>query len=221
MKRKTILIAETNAFFDEKIRKLLKRYEDCTIVLNNKPENSKQLLEDIYTYKPDIVITNEKKKDFPATDVINKIQSDLSVFQPTFIIVSAFDDIELVCKNKEIMAYYIRKPFKDNDLLECINATLSNERLKNNENVFFIDQMNFSNKNIEYITNIIINNERYFKDNKEYDRLGKQISDINKKLEMKLPNTQKLFREFAEVLYKSYDYEMCFLYQYLMRNFKK
>ena len=68
MNRKTILIAETNEIIAKSIIRILQEFKDSLIVLANRPENSKELLNDIYTLKPDIVITNKKKKDYPATD---------------------------------------------------------------------------------------------------------------------------------------------------------
>lgn len=220
MKRKTILVAETNNILAERISKTLESFEDEIIILKQRPEDSKELERCIITYKPDIVLTNEKKKDFPATDVINKIQSDLEIYQPIFIILSAFDDMDIVCRKKEIMTYYIKKPFQDQDIVECIKAILNNTILENKE-VHFIRGVNFSSKNVEYIAHLIEDNEKIYMENPTYKKLGEEMSIINSKIEKKLPTTQKLFKEFASALYSSYDYEMLFLYQYLLYNLKK
>lgn len=220
MKRKTILVAETNNILAERIGKTLESFEDEIIILKQRPEDSKELERCIITYKPDIVLTNEKKKDFPATDVINKIQSDLEIYQPIFIILSAFDDMDIVCRKKEIMTYYIKKPFQDQDIVECIKAILNNTILENKE-VHFIRGVNFSSKNVEYIAHLIEDNEKIYMENPTYKKLGEEMSKINSKIEKKLPTTQKLFKEFASALYSSYDYEMLFLYQYLLYNLKK
>ena len=55
-------------------------------VLNVETTNSENMKEAIIKYKPDIVLTNEMKKDKPATDIIKEIQDDITQFQPIFII---------------------------------------------------------------------------------------------------------------------------------------
>lgn len=220
MRRKTILIAETNNILAERISKILVSFEDEIIILEQRPEDSKELQNCIITYKPDIVITNEKKKDYPATDVINNIQSDLEIYQPIFIILSAFDDMDIVCRKKEIMSYYIKKPFKDEDIVECVKAILNNTILENKE-VQFIRGVNFSSKNVEYIAHLIQDNEKIYMENPTYKKLGEEMSKINSKIEKRLPTTQKLFKDFASALYSSYDYEMIFLYQYMLYSLRK
>lgn len=221
MKRKTILIAETNNLLEEKIIKTLKVLENEVIMLKEHPKNSQELLENIIEYKPDIVITNEKKKDYPATDAIQKIQSDLEIYQPTFIILSAYEDMDIVCKEKEIMAYYIKKPFEDKDLVECIRAINQNTILYDNKKVKLLKGINLSEKNREFVTNIIIHNEKLFMNNQEYKAINKRLSDIVEEIDKKLPSTQKLFKEYDRLLSKCYGYENCFLYQFLIHNLQK
>ena len=107
MEKKTILIANTHKEQGEFLKKALEQNNIDIDVLNVETTNSENMKEAIIKYKPDIVLTNEMKKDKPATDIIKEIQDDITQFQPIFIIHSGYPtfDIERTCSQKGIHAY--------------------------------------------------------------------------------------------------------------------
>lgn len=121
---KTILIAETHKEQANIIRRYLEPLKDQIQILDNGASNSQEMKDMISQYKPNIVITNERKKDGLATDIIKEIQDDPTRFQPIFIIVSAFSDMEYTCQRKGITAHYIQKPYSNEDITECITEII-------------------------------------------------------------------------------------------------
>ena len=77
MEKKTILIANTHKEQGEFLKKALEQNNIDIDVLNVETTNSENMKEAIIKYKPDIVLTNEMKKDKPATDIIKEIQDDI------------------------------------------------------------------------------------------------------------------------------------------------
>lgn len=122
MEKKKILIAETNKPQDKFIKDALLKNDVDVKILDEDPINSEEMKEMILSLKPDIVITNERKRDKPASDVICEIQKDKNVKQPIFILVSAYQstDIEYTINNKGIEVYIIFKPYDFDDLANYI-----------------------------------------------------------------------------------------------------
>lgn len=122
MEKKTILIAETNKPQDKFIKDALIRNNINIEILEGEPLNSVEMKEAILTLKPDIVITNERKKDKPASDVIKEIQENKVIKQPIFIVVSAYKSGEMkyVIDKKGIEVYTIYKPYNFDELANYI-----------------------------------------------------------------------------------------------------
>lgn len=122
MERKTILIAETNKPQDKFIKDALLRNNIDIEILNENPLNSEEMKRLILKLKPDIVITNERKRDKPASDIICEIQKAKNVKQPIFILVSAYQssDLKYTINNKGIKVYTIFKPYNFEDLANYI-----------------------------------------------------------------------------------------------------
>lgn len=122
MKKKKILIAETNKPQDKFIKDALLRSNIDIEILDENPLNSEEMKRLILKLKPDIVITNERKRDKPASDVICEIQKNKNVKQPIFILVSAYQsaDMEYTINNKGIEVYTIFKPYDFDDLANYI-----------------------------------------------------------------------------------------------------
>ena len=127
MEKKTILIAETNKPQDKFIKDALMKSNINIEILDADPLNSEEMKDAILTLKPDIVITNERKKDKPASDVIQEIQENKTLKQPIFIVVSAYESGEMkyTLYQKGIVAYTIYKPYDFNDLANCIKSILN------------------------------------------------------------------------------------------------
>lgn len=222
MIKKTILIAETNEKMSNEIINILEKMKDDIIILDTKPKTSVNLYENIIAYKPDIVITNENKEDFPATDVIQKIQSNLNIYQPEFIIISNVGEIEKVCRKKCIIAYYIKKPFEYKDIVECIQAIVSKIRTVISKNIKLQVNYNYSKENLEFIDEFIENNEKYYNKNEYILFLTKQY-DLFDKIEKAFWNNpskdvENAINEFDKYKDKVFNYRLCFLYQNLIHN---
>lgn len=122
MKNKTILIAETNKPQDKFIKEALIRNNVNVKIIDNIPINCRELMDSIISLKPDIVVTNERKTDGLASDVISEIQKNKNIKQPMFILVSGYskNDMEYVVNNKGIDVHIIIKPYNFDDLAHLI-----------------------------------------------------------------------------------------------------
>ena len=134
MEKKKILIAETNKPQDKFIKDALLRNNIDIEILDENPLNSKEMKRVILKLKPDIVITNERKRDRPASDVICEIQKDKNVKQPIFILVSGYQsvDMEYTINYKGIDVYTIYKPY-DFDYLDNYIKKLLKDNFENDE----------------------------------------------------------------------------------------
>lgn len=128
MKKKKILIAETNKPQDKFIKDALLRNNIDIEILDENPLDSEEMKRVILKLKPDIVITNERKKDKPASDVIYEIQKDKDLKQPIFILVSGYQkiDMEYTVNYKGIDVYTIYKPYDFDDLANYVKKLLEN-----------------------------------------------------------------------------------------------
>lgn len=129
MENKTILIAETNKPQDKFIEDALIRNNVPIEIFDVKPSNSDELKTAIISLKPDIVITNERKKDRPATDVIYEIQKDKNIKQPIIILISGYikEDINYIINSKQINVHTFFKPYDFNNLAKYIKNILAEE----------------------------------------------------------------------------------------------
>ena len=124
MERKTILIAETNKPQDKFIKDALIRNKANIYIFDTEPLNSEEMKNAILELKPDIVITNERKRDKPATDVIREIQKDKTIKQPIFILISGYErnNIKYILNKDNIIAHLISKPYDYDELANYIKA---------------------------------------------------------------------------------------------------
>ncbi len=131
-----ILIAETNKPQDKFIKDSLIRNNVNVEILKADPKNSMEMKEIIIREKPDLVITNEKKSDMPASDVIREIQKNSTIKQPIFILVSGYTklDMEYIIKKNEIEVQPVYKPYDFDELANYINNLIIN---KSNNNDFY------------------------------------------------------------------------------------
>lgn len=133
MKNKTILIAETNKPQDKFIKEALIRNNVNVKIIDNIPINCRELMDSIISLKPDIVVTNERKTDGLASDVISEIQKNKNIKQPMFILVSGYskNDMEYVVNNKGIDVHIIIKPYNFDDLAHYIKSMDKNDFYEN------------------------------------------------------------------------------------------
>lgn len=139
MENKTILIAETNKPQDRFIKEALIRNNINAKILNEDPPNCEEMKELIISLKPDIVITNEKKSDKPATDIIKEIQDCNDIKHPIFILVSGYSksDIDFIIKQKEIDVYTVFKPYDFDDLANYIENIIKTDSNCEKEDGFY------------------------------------------------------------------------------------
>ena len=127
MERKKILIAETNKPQDKFIKDAIINNGANVEILDEEPINSEEMKEVILRLEPDIVITNERKIDRPASDIIKEIQESRSIKQPIFILVSGYsaEDMNYVLAEKEIDVCTISKPYNFDNLANCIKIIVN------------------------------------------------------------------------------------------------
>ena len=99
-----ILIAETHKEQFYFIQKSLSSLSDKITILYTYVKDSNEMYNSIINDKPDIIITNERKRDTPATDIIKKVQKNHNIKQPFFIIISGYPDIIHTVNSKNIVA---------------------------------------------------------------------------------------------------------------------
>ena len=99
---------------------------DKITILDSYVKDSNEMYNSIINDKPDIIITNERKPDTPATDIIKKVQSTHNIKQPFFIIISGYPDIVHTINLKNIVAKCIVKPFDYDILPKIIENYISN-----------------------------------------------------------------------------------------------
>ena len=121
-----ILIAETHKEQFYFIQKTLSCLSDKVTILDTYVKDSNELYNSIINDKPDIVITNERKPDTPATDTIKKIQDNKNIKQPFCVIISGYTDIAHTVITKKIVAKCIVKPFNYDIIPKIIENYISN-----------------------------------------------------------------------------------------------
>ena len=153
MEKKKILIAETNKPQDKFIKDALLRNNIDIEILDENPLNSEEMKRVILKLKPDIVITNERKKDKPASDVIYEIQKDKDLKQPIFILVSGYQkiDMEYTVNYKGIDVYTIYKPYDFDDLANYVKKLLENSSVNEETKDDFYEKWKEKYYNKKYI----------------------------------------------------------------------
>ena len=153
MEKKKILIAETNKPQDKFIKDALLRNNIDIEILDENPLNSEEMKRVILKLKPDIVITNKKKKDKPASDVIYEIQKDKDLKQPIFILVSGYQkiDMEYTVNYKGIDVYTIYKPYDFDDLANYVKKLLENSSVNEETKDDFYEKWKEKYYNKKYI----------------------------------------------------------------------
>lgn len=178
MEKKKILIAETNKPQDIFIRDALTRNNINIEIVDEEPSNSEEMKEIILRIKPDIVITNERKKDKPASDVIFEIQRDKTTKHPIFILVSGFQktDIEYTIKKKGIDVYTIYKPYDFDELANYIKNILKDKLDDNEMNDNFYEKWKE-----KYYNKRFIEIEKYLTE-KDFEIFNKLAIKVERKL---------------------------------------
>lgn len=170
-----ILIAETNKPQDKFIKDSLIRNNVNVEILNDDPKNSKEMKEVIIREKPDLVITNEKKSDIPASDMIKEIQQDNTIKQPIFILVSGYTkvDMEYIIKKNEIDVHPVYKPYDFDEFANYINSLI----VKKSDN----DDDFYERWKEKYYNKRYIDIMKYF-DSKDIDIINKLGIKVESKL---------------------------------------
>ena len=173
-----ILVAETNKPQDKFIKDALIRNNINAEILDEDPLNSNEMKDIILRLKPDIVITNERKKDIPASDVICEIQQDKTVKQPIFVLVSGYQssDMEYKIKNKGIKVYTVYKPYDFDELANYIK-NLINESLEEKA----MDDDFYEKWKEKYYNKKFIEIDKYLTEN-DFEILNKLGIKVEKKI---------------------------------------
>lgn len=207
--KKRILLAETHLELNNSIREFISKIKNIEI-LNETPINSEEMKKQIELLQPDIVITNEEKEDIPATSVIKEIQDDLRQFQPKFIIISGYDEIPFICKEKEISAYFVLKPFDFLKFTKMLNDIVNGRPCEK-----YYQNYNYSQKNLKIVEQLVCDNCKYFCHNQKYVEINKEIDNIIESSPFWLKDK---IRHLDQLIQKSNTYEKLFLYQYMKNN---
>lgn len=213
MKKKTILIAETHKEQAEFIKNALIKNNIDIEILNIETNDSQDMKEAIIDSKPDIVFTNEKKSDMPATDVIKEIQGDIRKKQPIFIISSAYseNEIELLCKEKGICAYLSTKPSDANLLAKEIGKIANGKEVTELHKYLYC---NFSKENLDIVAQFMINNASAYAFDPKYKEIINELAELHKELSKTPKRIRTKIEKMEYLLNISNMYENAFIYQY-------
>lgn len=219
MEKKTILIANTHKEQGEFLKKALEQNNIDIDVLNVETTNSENMKEAIIKYKPDIVLTNEMKKDKPATDIIKEIQDDITQFQPIFIIHSGYPtfDIERTCSQKGIHAYSYFILDKEIDLAVEIGKIAKGEETKLTKHLYY----SFSESNVNVAIEIMNKNPMQYISDKNYKEVNNELAELFSDL-CKMPKRyREKFRRYAQLQLKNNMFECSYIYQILKDKMNK
>lgn len=219
MEKKTILIANTHKEQVEFLKKALEQNNIDIDVLNVETTNSENMKEAIIKYKPDIVLTNEMKKDKPATDIIKEIQDDITQFQPIFIIHSGYPtfDIERTCSQKGIHAYSYFILDKEIDLAVEIGKIANGKQTKLTKHLYY----SFSESNVNVAIEIMNKNPMQYISDKNYKEVNNELAELFSDL-CKMPKRyREKFRRYAQLQLKNNMFECSYIYQILKDKMNK
>ena len=219
MENKTVLIAETHKEQVEFIKKALERNKINVSVINTVTNNSEDMKRAIIDSKPDIVLTNEVKNDRPATDVIKEIQSNVSKWQPIFIISSGYslEDIEILCKTKAIHAYSSEKPMDYDELAKEIGNIANGKETKLNKHLYYT----FSKENYDIAANFMEDNALQYIYEEEYKKVNHELSELHDEFENAPKKYKEKFQRFEALQVMNNLYENSFIYQYFKNKMNK
>lgn len=219
MEKKTILIANTHKEQVEFLKKALEQNKIDIDVLNVETTNSENMKEAIIKYKPDIVLTNEMKKDKPATDIIKEIQDDITQFQPIFIIHSGYPtfDIERTCSQKGIHAYSYFILDKEIDLAVEIGKIANGKQTKLTKHLYY----SFSESNVNVAIEIMNKNPMQYISDENYKEVNNELAELFSDL-CKMPKRyREKFRRYAQLQLKNNMFECSYIYQILKDKMNK
>ena len=181
--------------------------------------NSENMKEAIIKYKPDIVLTNEMKKDKPATDIIKEIQDDITQFQPIFIIHSGYPtfDIERTCSQKGIHAYSYFILDKEIDLAVEIGKIANGKQTKLTKHLYY----SFSDSNVNVAIEIMNKNPMQYISDENYKEVNNELAELFSDL-CKMPKKyREKFRRYAQLQLKNNMFECSYIYQILKDKMNK
>ena len=219
MEKKTILIANTHKEQGEFLKNALEQNNIDIDVLNVETTNSENMKEAIIKYKPDIVLTNEMKKDKPATDIIKEIQDDITQFQPIFIIHSGYPtfDIERTCSQKGIHAYSYFILDKEIDLAVEIGKIANGKQTKLTKHLYY----SFSDSNVNVAIEIMNKNPMQYISDENYKEVNNELAELFSDL-CKMPKKyREKFRRYAQLQLKNNMFECSYIYQILKDKMNK
>lgn len=219
MEKKTILIANTHKEQVEFLKKALEQNNIDINILNVETTNSENMKEAIIKYKPDIVLTNEMKKDKPATDIIKEIQDDITQFQPIFIIHSGYPtfDIERTCSQKGIHAYSYFILDKEIDLAVEIGKIANGKQTKLTKHLYY----SFSDSNVNVAIEIMNKNPMQYISDENYKEVNNELAELFSDL-CKMPKKyREKFRRYAQLQLKNNMFECSYIYQILKDKMNK
>lgn len=213
MEKKTILIANTHKEQVGFLKKDLEKNNINIEIIDVETNNSEEMKKAIIKYKPYIVLTNELKKDKPATDIIKEIQDDVTKFQPIFIIHSGYPtyDIERTCCQKGIHAYSYFILDKDIDLAIEIGNIANGNETKLTKHLYY----SFSESNVNVAIDIMNNNAMQYISDKNYKDVNNELSKLFSDLSKMPKRYREKFFEYAQLQLKNNMLECSYMYQYL------
>lgn len=219
MEKKTILIANTHKEQVEFLKKALEQNKIDIDVLNVETTNSENMKEAIIKYKPDIVLTNEMKKDKPATDIIREIQDDITSHQPIFIISSGYPtfDIERTCSQKGVHAYSFFILDGEDKLALEIGKIARGEKTELNKHEYY----NFSKVNVDTTGNFMENKATQYIYNEYYKHINNELSELHKEFEKAPRRIREKIKKFEELQAQNNMFECSFIYQYFKSKMNK
>ena len=188
-------------------------------IMNVETTNSENMKEAIIKYKPDIVLTNEMKKDKPATDIIKEIQDDITQFQPIFIIHSGYPtfDIERTCSQKGIHAYSYFILDKEIDLAVEIGKIANGKQTKLTKHLYY----SFSDSNVNVAIEIMNKNPMQYISDENYKEVNNELAELFSDL-CKMPKKyREKFRRYAQLQLKNNMFECSYIYQILKNKMNK
>lgn len=220
MKNKTLLIAESNSHQNNFIKKSLIESNVNIKILDVDISDANDMKAKIIELNPDLVITNEEKGEYiKGTDIIKEIQQDKNKFQPIFIITSAYNDIEDICKEKEITAYFLKKPYDYTDLANSIKKICNNTNCI--DYIDYFENYNFSDTNIQNTNNFMKNNRNKYTESFNYKGNSIELEKLKYKIEKMPKRYKKIILQLEELLNKDSSYQLTFIYQYFHDKLSK
>lgn len=93
-------------------------------------DESIRVVEEIKTFKPDLVLLDLWIKNFDGRDVAKQIQADEETAKTPIFFVSALNELDKIAEEANVQGF-IRKPFEMDDLLQKISTVLGSDNREN------------------------------------------------------------------------------------------